>query len=99
MKKERRLLIAAAIAVVGGLGGLALWAFAAPEEENLLDVYEQSKRYQADLERVGGKAAVLGDDIQRWLASLFHGPNLGLTICALSFLAAGAFLFFTRPRK
>lgn len=99
MKKERRLLVAAAIAVVGGLGGLALWAFAAPVEENPLDVYEQSKLYQANLERVGGKAAFLGDDIQRWLASLFHGPNLGLTIGALSLVAAGAFLFFTRPRK
>jgi hypothetical protein len=99
VKKDRRIAIAAVIAVVGGLGGLTLWAFAPPEDENLLEAYEQSKRYQANLERVGGKAAVLGDEIQRWLASLFHGPNLGLTICALSLVVAGAFLFFTRTRK
>ena len=55
--------------------------------------------YLVQATTVGGKAAVLGDEIQRWLASLFHGPNLGLTICALSLVVAGAFLFFTRTRK
>jgi LPS O-antigen subunit length determinant protein (WzzB/FepE family) len=47
-----------------------------------------------ELQRYGGKMAVVFDDINRWFASLWHGKSLALTVAFLSFLAAFA-LFFT----
>ena len=95
--KHRRI-VAAVLVVVGSGIGLAIWALATPDAANPLEEYEQSKRYDAELQRVGGKSAVFGAEMQRGIASLFHGPTLGLTICGLSLALAGGFLFFTRER-
>lgn len=60
-----------------------------------------SKRYVSQLERFGGKAAVLFDEWIDWMASLLHGRRLAWTIGVLSVLAAlglHAFaLYFTPP--
>ena len=40
----------------------------------------QSKRYQRELERYGGKANVIFDELDRWLASLWQGKKLGITL-------------------
>jgi hypothetical protein len=54
----------------------------------------QSKRYIRDLERFGGKAAVLFDEINRWFAALWRGKTLGLTIAGISAIVSlGIFLF------
>ncbi|MDA8100465.1 MAG: hypothetical protein M0042_12685 [Nitrospiraceae bacterium] len=44
---------------------------------------EKSKRYIHDLERYGGKAAVLADEMNRWFESLWYGKNLAFTILVL----------------
>ena len=44
----------------------------------------QSKRYQRELERFGGKASVLFDEIDRWFASLWRGRNLGISLMCIS---------------
>jgi hypothetical protein len=56
-----------------------------------------SKAYVRQLERFGGKASVLFDEINRSLASLWHGKRLGLTIGALG--SAGALLLFLIARR
>ena len=60
-----------------------------------------SRRYVSQLERFGGKAAVLFDEWIDWIASLLHGRRLAWTIGVLSVLAAlglHAFaLYFTPP--
>lgn len=53
---------------------------------------EDSKRYLSDVERYGGKAAVLADEFNRWFSSLWHGRQLAYTLAALSMaLAVGFF--------
>jgi hypothetical protein len=47
-----------------------------------------SKAYRRQLERYGGKAALLFDDINRWIAARFQGKQLGVTIAAASGVAA-----------
>ena len=47
-----------------------------------------SKRYRSDLERIGGKAAVFADDLNRWFAGLWQGRRLAWTIASLSTIAA-----------
>jgi hypothetical protein len=53
----------------------------------------QSKSYISQLERFGGKAAVLFDEMNRWFAGLWQGKALGVTIGWIS-VAVAAFLFF-----
>ena len=49
----------------------------------------RTKTYVRQLERFGGKAAVLFDDFNRWFAARWQGKALGATIAWLSVLAAG----------
>jgi len=55
-----------------------------------------SKTYVSQLQRFGGKTAVLFDDIHRWFASLWVGRRLGLTIICLSAFTAYVLLWISR---
>lgn len=55
-----------------------------------------SKTYVRQLERFGGKGAVLFDDINRWFASLWVGRRLGVTIICLSVFTALVLLWIAR---
>lgn len=55
-----------------------------------------SKRYIRDLERFGGKAAVLFDEFNRWFDALWQGKTLGLTVACLSLLLSLAIFLFAR---
>lgn len=53
----------------------------------------QSKRYQRELERFGGKANVIFAELDRWLASLWQGKQLGITLGWISVVVSlGLFL-------
>jgi hypothetical protein len=56
----------------------------------------QSKRYIRDLERFGGKAAVLFDEFNRWFDARWQGKALGVTIGCLSLIVALALFLFAR---
>jgi len=57
-----------------------------------------SKAYQRQLERYGGKMAVVFDGINRWVAARFQGKQLGITVAAASTLTALVlFLAARRP--
>ena len=47
-----------------------------------------SKRYRSDLERIGGKAAVFADDLNRWFEGLWQGRRLAWTVAVLSGVVA-----------
>ena len=52
-----------------------------------------SKLYVRDLQRFGGKAAVLFDEFNRWFAGLWRGKSLAITVAWISiFLALLVFL-------
>jgi hypothetical protein len=53
-----------------------------------------SKVYVRDLQRFGGKAAVLFDELSRWFAGLWEGRSLGVTIACLSVAASIALFLF-----
>ncbi len=50
---------------------------------------EDSRRYQNDLARIGGKSALLADEIDRWFDSLWQGKRFA---CLLALLSIGAAL-------
>jgi len=45
---------------------------------------DNSKRYQLELERIGGKSAVLAAEFDDWFTSLWHGARLAGTLAILS---------------
>ncbi len=53
---------------------------------------ENSKRYIHDLERYGGKAAVLSDEFMRWFAGLWHGKSLAGTIACITIFLSLCFI-------
>jgi hypothetical protein len=57
-----------------------------------------SKTYVRQLERFGGKSAVLFDELNRWFVGLWAGRTLGLTIACLSAAIALA-LFWVASRR
>ena len=56
----------------------------------------QSKAYISQIERFGGKAAVLFDEINRWFAGLWQGKQLGVTVGWISVAVAGLLFFLAR---
>jgi hypothetical protein len=53
-----------------------------------------SKTYRREIQRFGGKAALVFDDFSRWFAELWQGKALGKTLAWLSVLTAlGIYLF------
>jgi hypothetical protein len=100
-KIRTRLYIAALLILAAGLGaGGAIYATADEEAENLrMQELLWSKRYNRELQRFGGKAAVLFDDFNRWFAGLWQGKALGVTIVWLSVFASGCVYLVGRRYK
>ena len=92
--------IALFILAIGLGAGGAIYAGADETAEHMA-VQEMlwSKSYNRQLERFGGKAAVLFDDFNRWFASLWHGKSLGLTLIWLSVFAAACVWLVARRYK
>ena len=99
-------LIAGLVLIVGLATAAAIY-FTAEDEPQLSSSYvivmdpAMTKTYVRDLERFGGKAAVLFDEFNRWFAARWHGKALGVTIAWLS-VGGAALLFWisgrSRPR-
>ena len=105
---KTRLLAAALFTLIAGLACGATVYFLAEEPEPTAYVMvgdtayavdpTATKTYVRQLERFGGKAAVLFDDFNRGFARLWQGKTLGITIGALSVLAALLLLAIARRR-
>lgn len=57
---------------------------------------EDSKAYQRELERFGGKANVLAVEFTRWFAGLWQGRRLAFTLGFLSAAASLALYLFAK---
>ena len=105
MAMRRRLVIwSVAVAVVGLLGSVLIYVSAGEDtDENVQIVIvdgktykvplASTKTYQRELRRIGGEAAVLFDDINRWFAGLWRARTLAIiTACITIVVSAGLFL-------
>ena len=93
--------IPAGILAVGWSIAVAVYATAAPVvEDDLVDDWEHSRKYLLQLERIGGKAAVLGTEMNRWFAGLWQGRSLAYTIAFLTAALALGYAFLAlRSRR
>ena len=91
--------IGAAILLAGWLGAATIYVTAPDDDGDALG-YEfvdgvaypipayESKKYRHDLERFGGKAAIMADDLNRWFTGLWVGKHLAYTLATLTTAAA-----------
>jgi hypothetical protein len=76
--------------------GIYLAADDAPPSAALAEMHG-SKPYVHQLERFGGKAAVMFDQFNRWFEGLWEGRQLGVTVACIT-LAVAAVMFFVARR-
>jgi hypothetical protein len=55
-----------------------------------------SKAYQRELERFGGKANVLAAELTRWFASLWQGRRLAFSVAFIGILASLALFLYAK---
>jgi hypothetical protein len=90
--RNRRLAISATVLAIGWSVGLAVYLFAPPDEGNPLADVEQSKVYLAQLERIGGKSAVISKQLSDAFAGLWQGAEFGITIAVIALIGAALYL-------
>ena len=93
--------IASLLVLVIGLSVAASIYFFSPERDENMAMYEMaaSKQYNRQLQRFGGKASVLFDEIQTWFAARWQGKQLGVTIGWLSIGVAGVLYLIGRTTR
>ncbi len=96
MKNKGRYLRTVAIVLAGWSIALPIYWLAAPEAVDPLDEFEHSKKYAAEVERIGGKMALVGSQLSDGFAGLWHGPTLGLTLATLTVIVALFYFVATR---
>ena len=98
MDRKTRLRLSALVILALGLAsalGLYLAADDAPTSAALAEMHG-SKPYVHQLERFGGKAAVLFDQFNRWFAGLWEGRQLGITVAWITLAVAAVMLLVAR---
>jgi hypothetical protein len=106
---QRKIIRLASAAVLAlGLCGAALIYVFAPADSAVAVGYEvingtaypvapaDSKAYQRELERFGGKANVLAAELTRWFAGLWRGRKLSFTVAFLSIVVSLALYLCAR---
>ena len=98
MDRRTRLRLGALVVLAVGLASALGIYLAAADDAGGAEVYEMriSKPYVHQLERFGGKAAVMFDQLNRWFAGLWEGRQLGITVACITIAVAAAMLFAAR---
>ena len=74
------------VLALGGASGALIYAFA-PRPTAAPD-WTQDRGYTFAMERMGGKLSVYIAQFNQWLAGLWQGPQLGITIVILAIVVA-----------
>jgi hypothetical protein len=91
---QRRLYGAGVAVLLAALIAAAIiYATAAPPDSAISMYAVADPRYQIELQRIGGNAAVLMAQLHQWFDSLWQGTALAYTVAALGIAIAGACFF------
>jgi len=107
--------IGIAILILGLLSSIAVFIFAGetPGNESAYQIIDgvsypidvsNTKSYNYNMERIGGKSAVFASDLGDWFSSLWHGKKLSYTLAVLSIVSSVlcfllAYLFSLPPHE
>ena len=90
---KRCRVITAAILAAGFGTAFAIYLTAADASIDPLAEFEQSKKFSYELERMGGKAAVLANGFNSWFIGLWQGKTLAFTIAVITVVIAAGYYF------
>lgn len=91
---QKRLYLAGAAVLLAGLIAAAIIYAMAPAPDSAVSLYSiADPRYQIELQRIGGNAAVVMAQLHQWFDGLWHGTALAYTVAVLGALLAGACFF------
>lgn len=85
---KRCYLVTAGILLAGSGTAIAIYLTAADIPDNPFADYENSKRFSHELQRMGGKMAIVANDASAWFAGLWHGQQLAYTVACITLLIA-----------
>lgn len=91
--KNRIPRITALILITGWSAACAIYLKAGSQAENPFDEFENSKRFQNSVERMGGKTAVIANDLSKWFSDLWHGEQLAFTLAIVTIVLAFSYYF------
>lgn len=97
-RRRRHLLVIALILAAGWGAAIPLYLHGALEEPLPMELTEDTKLNDYRLERLAGKSGVYYHQLYEGLASLWHGPNLGITVFVLTSLVALAYFLAVSRR-
>jgi hypothetical protein len=86
-------IIACGILLSGFCCAAAIYLTAPEVPDNPFAEYENSKRFAHEVERMGGKAAIVANDISTWLTGLWQGQQLSYTIAVITVIIAVGYYF------
>jgi hypothetical protein len=92
---KRSYLFTAAILLTGFGSALIIYLTAAELPVNPFDEFEKSKKFAYELERMGGKAAIVANDLNKWFAGLWQGESLSYTVAAITVIIAAVYYFIS----
>jgi hypothetical protein len=91
---RKRLYLAGIAVLLAGLIAAAVIYATAPSPDDAVALYGiADPRYQMELQRIGGNAAVLMAQLHQWFDGLWHGTALAYTVAVLGIALAGACFF------
>ena len=86
--------------LLAGLGtSLAIYLTADEMPDNPLAEYENSKRFSYEVQRMGGKMALVANDASAWFAGLWHGRQLAGTVACFTLLVALVYYLIASGRQ
>jgi hypothetical protein len=85
---RRCCLVTACILLVGLGAAVAIYLTAAEIPDNPFADYEQSKRFSYEVQRMGGKMALVANDASAWFDALWQGRQLAWTVACITLVIA-----------
>jgi len=83
----------AAILLAGLASAICIYFTAEELPENPLLEFENSKRFTHEVEIMGGKSALLANDLSKWFSGLWHGQQLAYTVAIITIIVAAGYYF------
>jgi negative regulator of sigma E activity len=84
-------LVTAGILLIGFAAAVAIYLTAEDTPESPFAEFEQSKRYAHEVQRMGGKMALVANDLTAWFAGLWQGRQLACTVACVTLLVAAGY--------
>ena len=90
---KRCYIFTAAILLVGFGIAVAIYLTAGEAPVDPFAEFENSKKFAYELERMGGKAALAANGLNKWFAGLWQGETLAYTVAVITIIIAAGYYF------